>query len=116
MCRQLNVFNPTIDFTVVKTECLLDDTIWTCSMEQIWHTHIPQIISSGTVEYTSGAVIDKNEYLFESWRVQHQPSYRDQFVKLEKSANDNLQFDLRLYFLKKSITDRKSTRLNSSHQ
>lgn len=104
MCRQLNVFNPTIDFTVVKTECLLDDNIWTCSMEQIWHTYIPQLINNGAVEYASSSVIDKNEYLFELWRVQHQPSYRDQFIKLEKSANDNLQFDLRLYFLKKSIT------------
>ena len=104
MCRQLNVFNPTIEFTVVKTEYLLDDSAWTCPIDQVWNIHIPQIINNGTVEYASRDVIDKNEYLFELWRVQHQPSYRDQFIKLEKSANDNLQFDLRLYFLKKSIT------------
>ena len=104
MCRQLNVFNPTIDFTVVKLECLLDDSIWTCPIGQVWSVHLPQIINSGTIEYCSRNVIDKSEYLFELWRVQYQPTYRDQFVKLEQSADDRLQFDLRLYFLKKSIT------------
>ena len=103
-CRQLNVFNPTIDFLVVKSEELFDDKVWTCPVEQIWMKYIPYLMQIGNTEYNSSTVIDKNEYLFELWRVNHQPSYQDQFIKREKSLDDRLQFDIRLYFLKKSIT------------
>lgn len=103
-CRQLNVFNPTIDFLVVKSEELFDDKVWTCPVEQIWMKYIPYLMQIGNTEYNSSTVIDKNEYLFELWRVNHQPNYQDQFIKREKSLDDRLQFDIRLYFLKKSIT------------
>ena len=104
MCRQLNVFNESIDFVVLKSEYLFDESIWTCPISDIWSVYIPHLFNTSSVEYDSKQVIDKGEYLFEAWRVRHQPSYRDQFVKIPKNEQDRLAFDLRLYFLKKSIT------------
>ena len=104
MCRQLNVFNESIDFVVLKSEYLFDDDIWECPIDDIWSVYIPHLFNTSTVAYDSKTVVDKGEYLFESWRVRHQPSYRDRFIKTERNAQDNLVFDLRLYFLKKSIT------------
>ncbi len=104
MCRKLNVFNPDIDFTIVKLDCLLDEAVWTCPISDLWDVYLPYFVQTGVVEYRSTDIADKSEYLLELWRVRNQPSYREQFVKMEKSETDKLRFDLRLFFLKKSIT------------
>ena len=100
-CRQLNVFNEDISFRISKTDHLLDDGVWDCDISEIGR-YLQSV--DGPIIYNSDNVIDKSEYLYELWRVQHAPSLADRVVKYERSNDDKLRFDVRMFLLKRSIT------------
>jgi DNA gyrase/topoisomerase IV subunit B len=100
-CRQLNVFNEDISFRISKTDHVLDDNVWTCDILEIGR-YLQAI--DGPLIYNSDNVVDKSEYLFELWRVQHTPCFSDRVLKYEQSDTDKLRFDVRMFLLKRSIT------------
>ena len=100
-CKQLNVFNEDISFRISKTDHILDDKVWTCDILDMG-SYLNTV--DGQLIYNSDAIVDKSEYLFEQWRVRNLPCFSDRFVKHEKNDEDKLRFDMRMFFVKKSIT------------
>ena len=103
LCRQLNIFNTTINFGVYVVDRLLPDRIWTDNTTDVIYT-IREYINSpdSKPEYVSEMVADKSEYLFEIWKTRSAIVFNYSYDKLPVDANDKLRFGIRMFFTKKS--------------
>jgi hypothetical protein len=104
LCKKLNVFNPSVNFNVFIVDQLLPEHIWNDASDNVIDT-ITQYINSENAhcEYSSEAVTDKSDYLFELWRTNSAIVFRD-FYDKELIPGDKLQFGIRLFLSKKSAT------------
>lgn len=103
ICRELNVFNPNLDFEFYWYDRLLPEKFWeadTAGAVEIINDAIS--VYPHTVVYSSPAVADKSHYLFEMWKVKSSEIWRDAYHKDLTNAQDRLGFDVKLFFVKKA--------------
>jgi len=103
MCRRLSIFNEIATFRVFRSEHLLPASFWNNDIPKSIAT-ITRAISASSCEFDSSKEIDKSEYLFSQWRMSHAPQFSDRVLKKPVNDEDKLEFDIRLYFTKKSPT------------
>lgn len=105
ICKQLNIFNPNLNFQFYWYDRLLPNAFWktdTLAAADIIDDFIAT--KPHTVIYAANEVADKNAYLFELWKTNSNVVWQDSYHKDPIGAKDRLGFDVRLFFTRKSAT------------
>lgn len=105
ICRQLNIFNPCINFQFYVYDRLLPDEFWIDSTPDAIGI-IDMFINKADkqVAYSTSDVADTTSYLFEMWRMTSPVVYATVISKDPRDAQDRLGFNINMYFTKKSTT------------
>ena len=105
LCKQLNIFNPKINFQFYVYDRKIPEHFWTDPIEEAVSC-IDDIIyrKSKIVEYSSIDTPDKSAYLFSLWRTNSNLIFSDEVSKKAVNSDDRLSFDIKYYFTKKSAT------------
>lgn len=103
MCRRLSIFNEIATFRVFRSEHLLPKVFWDSDVAKSVDI-INRAIANSQCEFDSSREVDKSDYLFSQWKLIHAPQFSDRLLKKPISDADRLEFDVRLYFTKKSPT------------
>ena len=103
LCRKLNIFNTTINFSLFVVDRLLPDHAWTDSVADLSYI-ITEYINSpdSRAEYLSSMVADKAEYLFDIWKTKSSVVFSCSYDKYKTGINDKLSFGIRMYITKKA--------------
>lgn len=105
VCKQMNVFNPQINFQFYIYERSLPEKFWKAGIEEALGVIDDFILRKNReIAYASDAVIDKSSYLFEVWRTNSSIVYRDEFDKDPINKDDRLGYNVKIFFTKKSVT------------
>lgn len=103
LCKQLNIFNTNINFSIYVIDQLLPDRIWTESTADVNYSLVEFINSpEAKSEYLSSSVSNKAEYLFEIWKTRSAILFGYSCDKMPVSKEDKLRFSIRLFFTKRS--------------
>lgn len=107
ICRQLNIFNPTINFQFYVYDRKIPDDIWTADIKTTLDRFRSLLARpQKTIEYDSFQYPDKASYLFDMWHIDQKPIWSDTYVKFPANNQDRLGFNVKLFFMKKSNTGR----------
>lgn len=103
LCKQLNIFNTTINFSIYVVDKLLPDRIWTENTVDVNYSLTEYINSpDAKPEYLSSMVLNKAEYLFEIWKTRSAILFSYSCDKMPVNSEDKLRFNIRLFFTKRS--------------
>ena len=103
LCKQLNIFNTNINFSIYVIDQLLPDRIWAESTADVNYSLVEFINSpEAKSEYLSSSVSNKAEYLFEIWKTRSAILFGYSCDKMPVSKEDKLRFSIRLFFTKRS--------------
>ena len=105
LCKQLNIFNESIDFQFYIYDRKLPETVWSAPIPDAIGTLNSLLASKNKeVAYDSLQVIDKPAYLFEIWRTNSEVIFSDVFKKISLVKDDRLSFEVKYYVTKRSGT------------
>lgn len=105
LCKQLNIFNESVNFQFYVYERKIPENIWSEDIPSAIGA-IGQLLASEhkQVIYDSLSVVDKGAYLFEIWRTNSDLIFADNVKKAALTSEDKLSFEVKYYATKRSST------------